>query len=99
MVIINIHTYQKAKELLEDKSLNYSDRPILPMLGELIGWKNSMAIMGYNANHRECRRLFHQELGSETSVRQFDKYEEQMSWKFIQGMLDSPGDWYQNVEQ
>jgi len=42
MVILN--SAQTAIEMLDKKSLIYSDRPIIPMGGELVGWKKLLVL-------------------------------------------------------
>jgi len=97
--IVNIHTFAKAAELLEDKSSIYSDRPILPMFGELIGWKASVSIMRYGPTHRESRKMIHQELGTEPSIQRFYSYQNVMSFKFLQELLKSPRSFYKATDQ
>jgi hypothetical protein len=99
MTIINIHTFEKATELLDEKSSIYSERPYTPMLGELMGWNDSMPMMQYTTELRDSRKMFHKELGSVSSIRKFFPAEEAITTKMLRRMLKSPEDWYENVSQ
>lgn len=97
--IINIHTYAKAQELLDKKSNINSDRPILPMVGELVGWDRIMPLMRYGPEHQISRKMFHQELGAFSAIQKFYEYEEQMSIEMLRRMVQRPDEFYDNMTQ
>ncbi|KAK0452140.1 cytochrome P450 [Desarmillaria tabescens] len=78
MTIIIINTYEKAVEMLDKKGSIYSDRPRIPMAGELMGCKLSMGIMPYGRRLRSSRKMVYQELGSNHAIRAFFPHEERM---------------------
>ncbi|PBK93427.1 cytochrome P450 [Armillaria gallica] len=69
LVIIN--SAQMAISMLDKKSSIYSDRPVIGMGGELVGWKNSMIFMSYGTRFRNGRRLAHQLFGNSVNIKQF----------------------------
>jgi len=97
--IVNIHTYKKAVELLVEKNSIYSDRPILPMFGELIGWNDSLPIMPYSSKHREAKKMFHVEMGTDEAVQRVQGSQEAMTTAFLRRLLKSPDDFYALTNQ
>ncbi|KAI5994900.1 cytochrome P450 [Pisolithus orientalis] len=78
-VILN--SANAAVEMLEKKSSIYSDRPTLPMGGELIGWKDALVLLPYGDKFREHRRNFHRVLGGRTAVSVYHPIEEMETHK------------------
>ena len=66
--IIVINDYRTAVTLLDQRSAIYSDRPVLPMLTEHMGWNNTLGLSPYGERFRRYRRLLHQFMGTRTSV-------------------------------
>ncbi|KAI6142730.1 cytochrome P450 [Pisolithus tinctorius] len=89
-VILN--SANAAVEMLEKKSSIYSDRPTLPMGGELIGWKEALVLLPYGDKFREHRRNFHRVLGGRTAVSVYHPIEEMETHKFLQRALAKPAD-------
>ncbi|CCM04678.1 uncharacterized protein FIBRA_06864 [Fibroporia radiculosa] len=48
---------EALNELLEKRSANYSDRPVMTMAGEMMGYDRSIPLAPYGTHHREIRRL------------------------------------------
>ncbi|KAJ7174155.1 cytochrome P450 [Mycena crocata] len=69
MVIVN--SVQVAEDLLDTHGANFSERPVIPMGGELMGFKNALSLSQYGDRVRTERKLFHQLFGSQTTVKQF----------------------------
>jgi hypothetical protein len=63
---------------------------MLPMAGELIGWKNSMAFVPYGQRWRNMRKLSQQLLGTPGRVQVFHGHEEVETHKLLKRLLDSP---------
>ncbi|KAI6017134.1 cytochrome P450 [Pisolithus marmoratus] len=89
-VILN--SANAAVEILEKKSSIYSDRPVVPMSGELVGWKESLVLLPYGDRFREHRKNFHRVLGSHTAVSVYYPVEEEETLKFLQNVLANPAD-------
>ncbi|EGN97613.1 hypothetical protein SERLA73DRAFT_75279 [Serpula lacrymans var. lacrymans S7.3] len=59
--IIVINSEKIAKDLLEKRSTNYSDRPFIITI-EMFGWTFNSAFLRYGHKWRQHRRLFHEQL-------------------------------------
>jgi hypothetical protein len=90
MIILN--SAQTAIEMLDKKSSIYSDRPIIPMGGELVGWKNTLVLLPYGDRFRNYRKLFHQTIGTMSSMSNFHGAEEMEARKFLKSVLAKPDD-------
>lgn len=87
MIILN--SPKLAIELLDKKSPTYSDRPQINFGGEMVGWKNSLALLPYGERFREYRRFFHRLIGSKTQVQKFHSLIELETRKFLRNVLQS----------
>lgn len=77
-------------EMLDAKSSLYSDRPVLVMGGELIGWKYTLALTPYGDRFRDYRRYIARIIGGKPQV---DKHRELTHFethKFLRRMLQNP---------
>ncbi|KAG6827613.1 hypothetical protein H0H92_011103 [Tricholoma furcatifolium] len=89
MIIVN--SAKAAHEMLNKKSNIYSDRPVLEMGGNLVGWKNSLVLLPDGDRFRRFRRLFHSTIGSRATMKQqFSHVEESETHKFLQRLLTDP---------
>ncbi|KAG2046890.1 cytochrome P450 [Suillus hirtellus] len=71
MIIINSETI--AQELLEKRSANYSNRPVL-RTNELAGISFNTVMLPYGETLRRHRRIFHQVLRAEVSISYHEIY-------------------------
>lgn len=78
--------------MLDKKSSIYSDRPVLQMGGELVGWKNTLVLLPYGDRFRRYRRLFHNLIGSASTMKQFLPAEELETRRFLRRVLTKPDD-------
>lgn len=90
MLVLN--STKLAFELLDRKSSNYSDRPVLPMGGELVGWKDTLVLLPYGDRLREYRRNFHRVIGSRAAMAVYHSVELEETHKFLQRVLAKPSD-------
>ncbi|KAK0501166.1 cytochrome P450 [Armillaria luteobubalina] len=88
MVVIN--SIPIAMSLLDKNSLVSSDRPFLAMSGELIGWKNGLALMPYGPRLRNSRRLAHQLFGTNATMKQFLPMVELETHRFLKRISAKP---------
>ncbi|KAJ6625069.1 cytochrome P450 [Mycena sp. CBHHK59/15] len=56
MCIVN--SYAVANDLLNDRSVNYSDRPAMPMVNDLMDWKFNMGLQPYGPEYKKHRKAF-----------------------------------------
>ncbi|KAJ7350031.1 cytochrome P450 [Mycena albidolilacea] len=69
MVIVN--SLKVTEDLLDARGTNFSDRPIIPVGGELGGFDNALPLVHYGDRMRKERKLFHRLFGTQASVKQF----------------------------
>ncbi|KAG6879997.1 hypothetical protein C0992_008204 [Termitomyces sp. T32_za158] len=87
-VILN--SAKTAKEILEKKSSMYSDRPVMQMAGNLVGWRNGLSLMPYGDRVRLHRRLIHGSIGSKASIQEFSFVEQAETHRFLRRVLANP---------
>ena len=78
--------------MLDKKSAIYSDRPVLQMAGELVGWKYTLVLLPYGDRFRRYRRLFHSLIGNQTMIKRFYPGEELEALKLLRRILAKPDD-------
>ncbi|KAH6915204.1 cytochrome P450 [Coprinopsis sp. MPI-PUGE-AT-0042] len=88
LVILN--SAKAAWDMLDKKSSIYSDRPVLEMGGELVGWKNTLALLPYGDRFRRYRKLFHQLIGSSYAMSRFWPIEEDEMRRFLRRVIARP---------
>ncbi|KAJ7714913.1 cytochrome P450 [Mycena metata] len=59
--VVVLSSLEATEMLLNKRSSIYSDRPSLPMVGDLMGWNFALVFMKYGEEWRTHRRLFNQE--------------------------------------
>ncbi|QRV91232.1 cytochrome P450 family protein [Ceratobasidium sp. AG-Ba] len=96
--IVIINSYEAALELLEHRSILYSQRPRMVMANELVGWEPCLATMPYGTNHRRMRKIIH-EGTSPKAMETLRPAQEREALKFVQRLLDTPGDLHQHIRQ
>ncbi|KAE9404451.1 cytochrome P450 [Gymnopus androsaceus JB14] len=88
--LIILNSAKVAVDLLDKRSSIYSDRPVLQMGGELVGWKNTLVLLPYSDRFKRYRRLFHNLIGSQATMRQYFPAEELETKKFLRRVLAEP---------
>ncbi|TFK39023.1 cytochrome P450 [Crucibulum laeve] len=61
--IVILNSAKAINDLLEQRGTIYADRPVLPMAGEMIGYKYSIPLLAYGNRHRDSRKLLSNYLG------------------------------------
>jgi cytochrome P450 len=97
MIIIN--STQAAIEMLDRKGSIYSDRPVVQMGGELVGWKSLLGLTPYGDRFRNLRQLAHKLLGSNATMSQFLPTVEQETHRFLQRLLQTPTEFEAHVRK
>ncbi|PPQ74562.1 hypothetical protein CVT24_004354 [Panaeolus cyanescens] len=62
--IVILDTLDAATEVFEKNWAEFSDRPHLPMAGDLMGWGTSFPYKNYGESWRLDRRIFHHEMNA-----------------------------------
>ncbi|KAG9311216.1 cytochrome P450 [Chiua virens] len=96
--IIVINSEEIAKNILERRSYNYSDRPaILRMTNDFVGWHFSSAMLTYGDRWRLHRRLFHQAFRSQAAT-QYHTGQLQKARDLILNVLKTPEDYSAHLQ-
>jgi hypothetical protein len=62
-------------DVLDKKGAVYSDRPVLPMGGELVGWKHTLALLPYGDRCRQLRENMHRIIGNRAALKVYHPIE------------------------
>lgn len=95
--IVVLNNVNVAIEMLDKKSSSYSDRPVLPMGGELVGWKNTLVLLPYGDRFREYRKNFARVIGSRAAMETYHPVEEMETHRFLQRVLAKPAELSKHV--
>jgi hypothetical protein len=89
--IVVLNSVKAAIDMLDKKSTLYSDRPIFPVAGELVGWKHTLALLPDGDRFRRYRRNLHRVIGSRAAVGIYNQIEEVETRRFLKRVLTKPG--------
>ncbi|KAF8528428.1 cytochrome P450 [Hysterangium stoloniferum] len=87
--IIVLNTWDSIFDLLEKRSLRYSNRPVIPMGGELMGLNQSTSLLQYDTTWKKHRTLAKVALNPE-AIKKYAPLQAQVSVLFLKSLLDSP---------
>ncbi|KAG1747303.1 cytochrome P450 [Suillus lakei] len=88
--IMVLNSAKTAMEMLDKKGTVYSDRPVLPMGGELCSWKHSLPLLPYGDRFRRYCKNFHRVLGSRAALEVYYPMEEIETRRFLKRVLTKP---------
>lgn len=97
--LIIINDVGIATELLEKRAALYSDRPTLPMAGELSGWDPSLPLLHYDDRWRAQRRHFHAFVGTRSALKQYESLLEHEARQLALHVLRTPGALDESIRQ
>ncbi|PBK88008.1 cytochrome P450 [Armillaria gallica] len=88
--LVVINSAQTAIDILDKKGAFYSDRPIMGMIGELMGFKNWLVLLPYGPRFRNQRRLVRQQLSSHAAMKQFSLIVEHETGRLLRRLSAKP---------
>ncbi|KAF4439928.1 hypothetical protein F53441_12429 [Fusarium austroafricanum] len=97
--IIIINDWKIASEVLEKRSAIHSSRPQMMMVGDLIGWDNSLAISPYGDRFRTHRKNMARIIGSKTAAAKYDTLQEAEVGHFLLHVLDQPDNFMDHIRR
>lgn len=77
---------------LDKKGAMYSDRPVLEMGGELVGYSQTLVLLAYGARFRTYRKHFSRYIGSPKPIQQLYPLIEHECHRFLKRTLAKPED-------
>nr|CAJ00405.1 putative CyP450 monooxygenase [Pleurotus sapidus] len=93
--ILVLGSVERITDLLEKRSVKYSDRPRMTMLNELMGWDWCFGLMPYCTSWRKQRKLFYDQF--QTNFLQFRPIQINHTHKFLGNLLESPDNFLQHI--
>jgi cytochrome P450 len=97
--LIILNSASIAREMLDKNSAIYSDRPMVPMGGELCGWKNTLVLVPYGERFRSYRKLAHQLFGNAATMKSFHPVEELETHRFLKRLLSRPAEFSDHIRK
>ena len=97
--IIIISSSKVVEDLFEKRSLNYSNRPVLTFVGEIVGWSNCIALLQYGHRFREFRKYMSRLIGTKAAMERFDPLMEDETTKFLARVMADPGSFSQQIRK
>ncbi|KAE9394070.1 cytochrome P450 [Gymnopus androsaceus JB14] len=97
--LIIVNSVSIAKDMLDKNSAIYSDRPLIPMGGELCGWKNALALLPYGDRFRNYRRFARQLFGNAITMKSFHPVEEAETHRFLKQLLSRPAEFSEHIRK
>ncbi|KAG1876537.1 cytochrome P450 [Suillus subalutaceus] len=88
--IIVLNSVKSAVDMLDKKGALYSDRPVLPMAGELVGWKSTLVLLPYGNRCHQQRKIIHQIIGNRAALEVYHPIEEIEFHRFLKRVFSNP---------
>ncbi|KAG1840822.1 cytochrome P450 [Suillus subalutaceus] len=88
--IFVLNSVKTAVAMLDKKSSIYSDRPVVPMSGELMGYAQTLAYLRYGERFRLFRKNCHRIFGSRSALVVYHPIEEMETRRFLKCVLAKP---------
>jgi len=97
--IIILNSSKAAVELLDGRSAKYSDRPVIPMGGELVGWNRLIGLLPYGDRFKKYRRLAKQLFGTTRAMAAFYPVEEEETHQLLKSLALQPDKFIEHVQK
>ena len=97
MIILN--SSKAAVDLLDKRSSIYSNRPVLLLAGEIIGWNKALGLLQYGPRFRVFRKYMNKSIGTWASVEKFHPLLEKETAKFVARVMADPGALVQHIRK
>ncbi|KAJ7184629.1 cytochrome P450 [Mycena filopes] len=88
MIIVN--SAKIAEDLLEVRGANFSDRPVIPFGGDMVGFNNVITLCQYGDRVKQERRIFRKFFGTPTSIQEFVPLLSSEIHTFLRNMAINP---------
>lgn len=90
--ILIVNEYKDAEVLLSKRGFQNSERPHLFMAGDLLEFGRGLALLPYDQDARESRKLIHFSVGSKNLHFHHDLLASE-TMRYLRGLRDSPDNW------
>jgi len=96
---IILNSSKAALDLLDRRSATYSNRPILMMGGEMVGWNRVLALTQYGPRFREYRKFMNRFVGTRASMENLAPLQEREMGKFLARVMADPSSLVQQTRK
>jgi len=87
--VLVLNEGKDAEELFSKRGLSNSERPHLVMAGELVGFGRGLALLPYDEDAREARKLIHLTVGAK-NLTTYTTLLEAETMRYLRGLRDTP---------
>ncbi|RXW19057.1 hypothetical protein EST38_g6787 [Candolleomyces aberdarensis] len=94
--VLVLGSHRRAVDLLDKRSVNYSDRPAFPIV-EMVGMDWTFGVMPYGAEWRQQSRAFHKYYGS-SAVQQYHPIMYEETKAFLRKVNSQPNDIFEDIQ-
>jgi hypothetical protein len=94
---IIISDAETALQMLRDRANVHSGRPAMMFGGEMIGWKNTLAMQQPDETFKLYRKNMAKVASSAAILSVFDRVQEEESVRFLSNMLESPDKLFNHI--
>ncbi|KAH9917081.1 cytochrome P450 [Fomitopsis serialis] len=88
--VLVINSAHAARDLLDKRSVIYSDRPYSVMMTDLLGWEHDFGLLPYNEEFRKHRRWMHMPFFSRSCLAAFADMQTREVIALLMGFLNDP---------
>ena len=96
---IILNSSKAAFDLLDKRSATYSNRPILTMGGEIVGWNRILGLTQYGPRSREYRKIMSRFVGTRAGIEGLAPLQERETAKFLVRVMADPGSLVQQLRK
>ncbi|PPR01466.1 hypothetical protein CVT24_001870 [Panaeolus cyanescens] len=89
---------ERANDIFEKRSSNYSDRMRMPMINELMGHDGMLAFQRYGPVWKKHRRAFQEQFHPQV-IGEYQPVHVREVRAFLQRLLETPKDFYRHIDQ
>ncbi|EPS93495.1 hypothetical protein FOMPIDRAFT_1039072 [Fomitopsis schrenkii] len=95
--LLSLHSARRAiSELLDKRGAIYSDRPYIPMVGDLGGYGLYTALLPYGPRHREGRKIFFSHVNPRNALVLHEIQEDKVA-QFVSRLAAEPASFLQHI--
>ena len=85
--------------MLDKQGAIYSDRPVVPMGGELVGYNRALGLLPYGDRFKKHRRLAKQLFGNTKTMEAFYPIEEEEAHRLLKRLVSQPDKFVNHIQK
>lgn len=87
--VVVLNTPQAVRDLLDKRSAIYSERPVLPFAGTILGFDKGAALAQHDETHKLTRKYISQAMGPGV-VKRYWGLQQYQTARFLQRLINKP---------